>query len=103
MASPRVAAKFEYFMARDYDEVLRRFTEACNLHTETIIVHAFIGRLARPRISGVRRRTLMLQYPLCREHNKDVTGGTVNDILCLIPVIWKVLKFHKIRFHQGNA
>ena len=30
-------------MARDYDEVLRVFTEASNLHTETIIVHGFIG------------------------------------------------------------
>jgi hypothetical protein len=43
VASPRVAAGLEYFMARDYDEVLRVFTEASNLHTETIIVHGFIG------------------------------------------------------------
>jgi hypothetical protein len=39
VASPRVAAG----LARDYDEVLRVFTEASNLHTETIIVHGFIG------------------------------------------------------------
>jgi len=58
---------------------------------------------ARRQISGVRHRGLMLEYPLCREHNKDVTGGAAIDILCLIPGIRKVLKFHKIGFHQGNA
>jgi TolB-like protein/Tfp pilus assembly protein PilF len=43
VAAPTVTLGLGYFMSRNYDEALRLFTEARDMHPEVTIVHAFIG------------------------------------------------------------